>query len=132
NLVTLGAGTNLHQLPALLAPYGLALENMGDINVQTVAGAISTGTHGTGARFGGLATQVRGATLVTADGQLLHVSATENAELLPAVAVGLGALGVLVTVQLECVPAFVLQATELPENAETVLAEWEQRIADHD
>ncbi len=94
--VTLLAGTRLHQLPALLAPYGLAMENLGDIDRQSISGAISTGTHGTGARFGGIATQVVGATLVTASGELLVVSETENAELLPAVALGLGALGILV------------------------------------
>ncbi|MDH6180321.1 FAD-linked oxidoreductase [Microbacteriaceae bacterium SG_E_30_P1] len=131
-LVTLGAGTHLHELPELLAPHGLALENMGDINVQTIAGALSTGTHGTGARFGGLATQVRGATIVTASGELLHIDRDHHADLLPAIALGLGALGVLVAVQLECVPEFVLSAVERPEPAETVLAEWEQRIAEHD
>ncbi|CAN5590441.1 D-arabinono-1,4-lactone oxidase [soil metagenome] len=132
NLVTLGAGTNLHQLPALLAPYGLALAKMGDIDVQTLAGATSTGTHGTGAQFGGLATQIRGATLVTATGELLTVSETENAELLPAVTLGLGALGVLVAIQIECVPSFLLHAVEKPEKAETVLAEWAERLAADD
>jgi FAD-linked oxidoreductase len=129
NLVTLGAGTNLYQLPALLAPHNLALQNMGDIDRQTIAGATSTGTHGTGAGFGGLATRIRAATLVTANGELLHVSATDNAELLPAVALGLGALGVLVDVTIECVPAFLLHSIERPEPTATVLAEWEQRIA---
>lgn len=127
--VTLGAGTNLYQIPALLAPHGLAMQNLGDIDRQTIAGAISTGTHGTGARFGGIATQVRGAVLVTADGELLRVSETENADLLPAVALSLGALGVLVEVTLQCVPAFVLQAVERPEPIELVLAEWPERIA---
>ncbi|NYF10091.1 FAD-linked oxidoreductase [Leifsonia sp. AK011] len=131
-MVTLGAGTHLHQLPELLAPYGLALQNMGDINVQTLAGATSTGTHGTGSAFGGLATQIREVTLVTAAGELLHVSRTQNAELLPAAVLGLGALGVLVAMTIECVPAFVLRAVERPESAATVLAEWEQRIAEHD
>ena len=82
--MTFGAGTNLYQLPALLDPLGLALTNMGDIDRQTLAGAISTGTHGTGARFGGLASQIVAALLVLADGSLLYVSETENAELLPA------------------------------------------------
>ena len=90
--VTLRAGTRLHHVPAILAPYGLAMENLGDIDRQSISGAISTGTHGTGARFGGIAAQVVGATLVTASGELLTVSETENAELLPAVALGLGAL----------------------------------------
>ncbi|MGV8859234.1 D-arabinono-1,4-lactone oxidase [Rhodoglobus sp.] len=130
--VTLGAGTNLYQLPGLLEPLGLALTNMGDIDRQTIAGAISTGTHGTGARFGGIATQVRGVTLVTAAGEVLRISATENTELLPAVALGLGALGILVDVTIECVPTFLLHAIERPEPADTVLQEWLQRSAETD
>lgn len=133
NLVTLGAGTNLYQLPALLGVHGLALANMGDIDRQTIAGATSTGTHGTGLRFGGLATQIRAVTLVTADGELLHVSETENPELLPAARLGLGALGILVDVTIECVPAFLLHAVERAERLDEVLDSWMQRIqtADH-
>jgi L-gulono-1,4-lactone dehydrogenase len=136
--VTLLAGTRLHRIPALLAPYGLAMENLGDIDRQSIAGAISTGTHGTGARFGGIATQVVGATLVTASGELLRVGAgrngeIENAELLPAVALGLGALGILVEVTLQCVPAFVLHAVERPEPLGDVLSQLDERAssADH-
>jgi L-gulono-1,4-lactone dehydrogenase len=132
NLVTLGAGTNLYQLPALLKPYGLALTNMGDIDRQTIAGATSTGTHGTGATYGGLATQIRAVTLVTGTGDILHVSDTENAELLPAVALGLGALGVLVDITVECVPAFVMRAVERAESFELVASEWQQRIDESD
>ncbi|WP_439592212.1 D-arabinono-1,4-lactone oxidase [Microbacterium sp.] len=112
--VTLLAGTRLHQVPALLAPYGLAMQNLGDIDRQSISGAISTGTHGTGAQFGGISTQVVGARLVTASGELIAVSEDENAELLPAVALGLGALGILVEVTLQCVPAFLLHAVEKP------------------
>jgi FAD-linked oxidoreductase len=130
--VTLGAGTNLYQLPALLEPYGLALANMGDIDRQTLAGATSTGTHGTGARFGGLATQIRAATLVSADGSMLHVSESENAELLPAVRLGLGALGILVDLTIECVPAYLLHAVERPEPLDAVLEEWMQRATEPD
>ena len=130
--VRLLAGTRLHQIPALLAPYGLAMENLGDIDRQSIAGAISTGTHGTGARFGGIATQVVAATLVTADGDLLTVDEDENADLLPAVALGLGALGILVDVTLQCVPAFVLQAVERPEPLEEVLAGLDARTAEAD
>ncbi|MDL5350743.1 D-arabinono-1,4-lactone oxidase [Microbacterium sp. zg-YB36] len=131
--VRLLAGTKLHHIPQLLAPYGLAMQNLGDIDRQSIAGAISTGTHGTGARFGGIATQVVGATLVTADGELLHVDETDNPELLPAVALGLGALGVLVDVTLQCVPMFVLHAVERPEPLGEVVAELSGRAdaADH-
>jgi len=127
------AGTRLHRIPSLLAPYGLAMQNLGDIDRQSISGAISTGTHGTGARFGGIATQIVGATLVTADGELLTVDENENAELLPAVALGLGALGVLVDVTIQCVPAFVLHAVERPEPLADVLDSLDDRVeaSDH-
>ena len=130
--VTLHAGTRLHQIPALLAPYGLAMENLGDIDRQSISGAISTGTHGTGARFGGIATQIVGATLVTASGEMLVVSETENPELLPAVALGLGALGILVEVTVQCVRSFVLHAVEQPESLGAVLGELDARVAEAD
>lgn len=131
--VTLFAGTRLWELPELLNPLGLALENMGDIDRQTISGALSTGTHGTGVRFGGLATRLVGATLITGTGELLTVSDREHAELLPGVALGLGALGVLVTVTLQCVPRFLLHAVEAPARLETVLDEFvdRTRAADH-
>jgi L-gulono-1,4-lactone dehydrogenase len=130
--VTLLAGTRLHQIPALLAPYGLAMENLGDIDQQSVAGAISTGTHGTGARFGGIATQVAGVSLVTASGELVRIDEDENAELLPAVSLGLGALGILVEVTIQCVRAFVLHAVEQPEPLEEVVASLDERAAEAD
>ncbi len=130
--VRLAAGTRLHRLPELLAPYGLALPNMGDIDRQSIAGATSTGTHGTGLGFGGLATMIVGAALVTGDGALLTVSESENAELLPAVRLGLGALGVLVELELQLVPAFLLRAVEHPEDF-GVVDEFRARVeaADH-
>ncbi len=130
--VTLRAGTRLHQIPRLLAPYGLAMPNLGDIDRQSLSGAISTGTHGTGARFGGIATQVTGATLVTADGELLVVDEHQNPELLPAVALGLGALGILVEITLQCVPAFLLHAVEVTEDLAEVLDSLDDRTAASD
>ena len=124
---TLGAGTNLYQLPALLAPHGLAMENMGDIDRQTISGATSTGTHGTGSSFRGLAAQIVAVTMVTADGAILRVSEDENAELLPAARLGLGALGILVDITIQCVPAFLLSAVERPEPLESVLEDFEAR-----
>jgi L-gulono-1,4-lactone dehydrogenase len=130
---TILAGTALHRVPGLLAPYGLAMENLGDIDRQTLAGAISTGTHGTGPRFGGIATQVVGATLVTATGDLLVVDEDHEPELLPAVALGLGALGILVDITIRCVPAFVLHAVERPEDLGQVLGALDERstASDH-
>ncbi len=135
--VTLAAGTHLYQLPALLAPLGMALPNMGDIDKQTIAGATSTGTHGTGGSFGGLATQIIGLTLVTASAELLRVGEdcagnSENSELLPAARLGLGALGVIVDVTLQLVPSFVLHAVERPEPLDSVLESYLERSATTD
>ncbi|HWS50011.1 MAG TPA: D-arabinono-1,4-lactone oxidase [Microbacterium sp.] len=130
--VTLLAGTRLHRIPRLLARHGLAMENLGDIDRQSISGAISTGTHGTGSRFGGLATQVVGLTLITAAGEFLRVDEHENAELLPAVALGLGALGIIVEVTLQCVPAFVMHAVDEPAPLEDVLATLDDRVAASD
>jgi FAD-linked oxidoreductase len=131
-LVTLAAGTRLHAASALLHEHGLAFENLGDIDVQSISGAVSTGTHGTGRTFGGLATQLRAVTLATADGRLLRISATENAELWPAARLGLGALGVLVDLTVQTVPTFVLAADEHPEPLDDVLDDWPTRSAQSD
>lgn len=130
--VTLLAGTRLHRIPRLLAPYGLAMENLGDIDRQSISGAISTGTHGTGAGFGGLATQVIGVTLVTAAGEFLRIDEQQNSELLPAAALGLGALGILVEVTLQCVPAFVMHAIDEPMPLDDVLDDIETHVAASD
>lgn len=130
--VTLLSGTRLHRIPALLAPYGLAMENLGDIDRQSIAGAISTGTHGTGARFGGLATQVVGVTMITAAGEFLRIDEQRNSEMLPAAALGLGALGIIVEVTLQCVPAFVMQAVDEPAPLADVLATLDGRVAASD
>ncbi len=111
-LATVPAGMTLRVLNGLLWDRGWALPNLGDIDAQTVAGAISTGTHGTGATHQGLAAQVRGIELVQADGSVLACSANENADVFAAARVGLGALGILVTVTLQAVPAFRLHAVE--------------------
>ncbi len=109
---TVRAGTRLRDLHGMLAAHGLAMENLGDIDAQTIAGALATGTHGTGLRFGGLATQVRGLELVLADGSVVICSPAERPELFSAAAVGLGAFGVVTAVTLGCVPSFALHAAE--------------------
>lgn len=118
-LVTVGAGMTLARLNRLLAEAGLALTNLGDIEQQTIAGALATGTHGTGARFGGLATQVRAFELVRGDGEIVLASPYDHADLFTAARVGLGAVGVITSVTLQAVPLFALRAQEgsarLPE-----------------
>lgn len=120
-LVTVGAGIRLRALNAELADRGLAMANLGDIDHQSIAGAISTGTHGSGMRVGGLATQVTGVRLVTADGELREADATRDPDLFEAARLGLGALGVLVAVTLRVVPAFTLRAREEAFDVDEVL-----------
>lgn len=130
--VTLLAGTRLHRIPALLKPYGLAMQNLGDIDRQSISGAIAAGTHGTGARFGGIATQVRGLTLITAEGEYLRIDEDRNSEMLAGAVVGLGALGIVVEVTLQCVPAFVLHAVDAPVPLDEALNSAHERAADAD
>ncbi|UED88777.1 D-arabinono-1,4-lactone oxidase [Streptomyces profundus] len=120
-LVTVESGMPLHRLNTVLAAHGLAMTNLGDIDRQTVSGAISTGTHGTGARSGGLAAQVRALRLVLADGSVVRCSADERPDVFAAARVGLGALGVIASVTLQCEPAFVLHAAEGPMRLSDVL-----------
>ncbi|GAA0524283.1 D-arabinono-1,4-lactone oxidase [Paractinoplanes ferrugineus] len=124
-LVTVQAGMRLATLNAILAERGLAMPTLGDIDQQTVAGAISTGTHGTGLGHATLASCVEAVKLVTGEGELLQIDKTD--ELFPAVRVGLGALGVIVEVTLRCVQAFTLLADERPMALADILAgldEW--------
>ena len=120
-LATVPAGMTLRTLNPLLWARGWALPNLGDIDAQTVAGAIATGTHGTGARHRGLADQVRALELVTADGAVRTCSPSENADVFAAARVGLGALGILVSVTLQAVPAFRLHAIEAARPLEGAL-----------
>lgn len=130
--VTVGGGTPLWQLTQLLTTQGLALENMGDIDRQTISGAISTGTHGTGVTFGGLATQVVGLTLVAGNGELVRIDEEQNSELLPAARVGLGALGIIVEVTLQCVPSFAIHAIERVEPVDEVITAFDERCTHTD
>jgi L-gulonolactone oxidase len=131
-LVTVLAGTRMHALSETLWQLGLSMTNLGDIDVQTIAGAISTGTHGTGRKFGGLATQVRAVDLVLADGSLLHCDAEQNAEIFAAARVGLGALGIIASVTLQCEPAFALAAAEGPARLDDVLEDLDDLVLGND
>ncbi len=131
-LASVPAGMTLRVLNELLWERGWALPNLGDIDAQTVAGAISTGTHGTGARHGGIAAQVRALELVLADGSVRTCSPDADPELFSAARVGLGALGVLVTVVLQAVPAFRLHAREQALPLAAVLGDLDALADAHD
>lgn len=129
--VTALAGTPLHELNASLEQLGLSLHNMGDIDRQTVAGATSTGTHGTGGVVASLSAQIAGLELVTADGSLIQASAEVNPDIFAAARIGLGALGVLTSVTFKVEPMFTLEAEERPIAWNEVLAQLDDLDAAH-
>jgi FAD-linked oxidoreductase len=124
--VTIKAGTKIKQLGALLFEQGMAQPNLGDIDEQSIAGAISTGTHGSGMTLGGLATQVEALRLVTASGEGLECSAEKNPEIFKAAQVSLGALGVISEVTLKLVPAYKLRYVWGRQSLDDCLANLEE------
>ena len=129
--VTVLAGTPLHVLNAVLADLGLALHNLGDVDRQTVAGAISTGTHGSGGRWASLSAQVAAVELVTGDGSVLRVSAEQDADLFSVARLGLGAFGVLTAVTFHVEPAFRIQALEGRMSFDEVVARFDELVEEH-
>jgi FAD-linked oxidoreductase len=130
--VTVEAGTPLRRLNVALAREGLSLANMGDIMEQTVAGATSTGTHGTGRDSASVAAQIRGLELVTADGSVLTCSERENPDVFAAARIGLGALGVVTAITFAVEPVFLLTAREEPMPFDRVCAEFDQLHAENE
>jgi L-gulono-1,4-lactone dehydrogenase len=136
-LVTAEAGCPLRVLNAQLLARGLSLANMGDIQVQTVAGAIQTGTHGTGRDVGGMAAQVAGLELVLADGTITTCGASPGGTAPPpglfdAARVGLGALGILTAVTFRVVPSFLLEAREEPMRWSEVISRLDELTSENE
>ncbi len=131
-LVRAQAGITIRELSRRLAVHGLALENLGDIDSQTIAGAISTATHGTGALLGNLSAQVSELTLMLADGSLQVCSQERDPEVFRAARVGLGALGAIVEVTLRCVPAFTLRGVDGPAPLGATLDRFEELTLGND
>ncbi|MEV7398614.1 D-arabinono-1,4-lactone oxidase [Aeromicrobium sp. NPDC092404] len=128
--VRVQAGISLHDLNPQLKAIGLALPNLGDVDPQSVAGAISTGTHGTGGKLFGISAAVVGVQLVTADGQVVDIN--EDHPWFGAARVTLGALGIVTEVTLQCVPAFLLHAREEPMPLADVLGRVDELVDDND
>ncbi|GGV04089.1 FAD-linked oxidoreductase [Streptomyces litmocidini] len=130
--VTVESGTPLKRLNVALAREGLSLTNMGDIMEQTVAGATSTGTHGTGRESASIAAQIRELELVTASGELLTCSEKENPEVFAAARIGLGALGVITAITFAVEPVFLLTAREEPMTFDRVTSEFDALHAENE
>jgi L-gulono-1,4-lactone dehydrogenase len=131
-LVHVQGGITIRECNVRLAEHGLALENLGDVDSQSIAGAISTATHGTGARLRNISAQVAELTLVLADGSTLRCAEEIDSEVFRAARVGLGSLGVIAEVTLRCVPAFTLRGVDAPMPLHDTLARFEELALGND
>ena len=130
--VTVQAGITLERLNDELDRRGLAMANLGDIAYQTISGAISTGTHGTGSALTGIAGQIAAMRIVDGTGDVIECSPTVEPEVFAAARVGLGALGAISTVTINVVPAFNLRTVEGPERVDALCAELDTHVDTND
>ncbi len=130
--ITVQSGIQLSKINGILHQNGLAMQNLGDIAYQTIAGAISTSTHGTGINFTGIANQVTALRIVLADSSVVDCSADSNSELFNCARVGLGALGIISTVTIQVVSAFNLQVIEEPMRVDELLTDLDHHVTTND
>ena len=128
---TVKGGTKLNTLGGLLFQEGMAMENLGDIDVQSIAGTISTGTHGTGKKFGTISTQVIALRFINGKGEIITCSTSENQDLFKAAQVSLGMLGIITEVTLQCVPMYKLALEIKKEPVDAVFTNLQQRLANN-
>ena len=131
-LVTVQAGIVLSDLNKHLESQHLSMPNLGDVTYQTLAGAVSTSTHGTGLNRTGLAAQIDSFRMVTASGETIVCDRSQNAEIFHCGRVSLGALGVITEFTLKVVPAFNLRAVEQPVRIDDVLNNFTRLIEEND
>ncbi|WP_407265642.1 D-arabinono-1,4-lactone oxidase [Tenacibaculum maritimum] len=125
NYVTVRGGTKLYKLTSLLASYGFAMENMGDVDKQSIAGAIGTGTHGTGIKLGSISTQVVAIKFINGLGETVYCSEHENRELFKCLQISLGVFGIITEVTLKCVANYKLKLEKKSELLTDVLTNLE-------
>jgi FAD-linked oxidoreductase len=130
--VVVEAGIRLRRLWEKLWQVGLEIESLGGLDRQSLGGALATGEHGTGLRFGGIASRVRGLELVLADGSVVTCSERERPDLFQAARVGLGAFGVVTAVQLACVPAGTVVMRHQALELERLLDDADDLLETHD
>jgi L-gulonolactone oxidase len=130
--VTVEAGITLHRLGKELADRGLALHNQGDIDAQTLAGATATATHGTGVTFQNLSAGIAALRLVTAAGDVLELSPESDPDAFLAARVGVGALGVVSAITLQCVPRFTLHRSDAPRPLDETLERLDALVDGND
>lgn len=126
-IAVIRSGTTLHQIERELAAAGFAFENLGDINRQTLAGAIATGTHGTGIGLGNMSTQVDAIEIVTADGRVVTVTRSDG-DAFRAAALSLGVLGIVTRIWLRVLPIYWLQIERRRETLGAIAASLDTRV----
>ncbi|MBN9229442.1 MAG: hypothetical protein BGO90_01395 [Legionella sp. 40-6] len=129
--VIVRAGTKISLLEQELFSRGYSLYNLGDINQQTIAGLIATGSHGTGSQFGIASTQVVWIELVTADGKIVECSPTLNPELFKAAQVSLGTLGIITRIKLKILPRYYLHQERTVTHFEEAMAHFYESIQEN-
>lgn len=125
------AGTPVYAVGPLAHPHGLALANQGDIDRQTLGGAIGTGTHGTGLTLGSLSTMVTAVTLVSGAGEILNLNRNSDPELFDAARLSVGSMGVITRFRVKMVPSFALTEASYVAPAEEVLGDLERLANAH-
>jgi FAD-linked oxidoreductase len=120
------AGWSLAKLTAVLWEAGVSMINQGDVNPQALAGAIGTGTHGTGAELGSISTAARGFRLMMPDGSILTCSETERPDLFQAARLSLGLLGVATAIEIDVLPAYHLEERVESHPIEEIEARWDE------
>ena len=131
-LVRAEGGIALGELNRRLDGLGLAFENLGDIDRQTLAGSIATGTHGTGIGFRSISAQLEAIELVAADGETVELTSASDPDGFAAAAVGLGALGIVHAVTIRTVPAYTIDRTDTPRPLDETLARLDELNASND
>jgi D-arabinono-1,4-lactone oxidase len=127
-VVVMQSGIRLFTVGAALDELGLAMPNLGSINHQSIAGAISTGTHGSTLKHGILSSSILALKITLASGKTETCSATQNPDLFRAALISLGALGIITEITFQCVPAFTLSWKQVVNTDLSMFNSWNKGL----
>lgn len=128
---TVGAGTVLHDLGSILHGVGLGMQNLGDVDTQTIAGVIGTGTHGSGRKLQNISATLVGVRLVTGAGEVVEWSVEEHPDLIDAARVSMGLLGIFTAVRLQLEPTYRLRRREYCARTDDCLTHLDELADEH-
>ncbi|KAF2086392.1 L-gulonolactone/D-arabinono-1,4-lactone oxidase [Saccharata proteae CBS 121410] len=128
NTMTVQAGIRLYQFNQAAKEFGLTMPNLGSIDQQSIVGAMATATHGSSTRHGLLSSSVKSLKIVLSNGNAVLCSAEQNEDLFRAALVSLGALGIIVEVEYEMVPATNIEWEQRLTSLQYVLDTWNKDL----